>query len=147
MRVHSLLAFALLAGCFPVDVYHKNGASLARLQSDETACKVKALKEVPVNKLTRVTPVHVIPHQTCDSEGNCETTYTTFGGHVVVYDANKDLRARYVAQCMVDKGYAQVELPICQGPAPETLPGKVPALTEDSCAVRTKTGYRAVTPN
>lgn len=147
MRLYSALGFAFLAGCFPVEIYHKDGAALTRLQADETACQVQALKEVPVNKMTRVTPIRMVPRKVCDASGACETTYRTIGGQVITYDANEKLRARYEAQCMTDKGYRTVELPICQGDTPATLPGKVPALTEDSCAVRTKTGYRAITPN
>ncbi|MGH1354933.1 MAG: hypothetical protein ACRBBS_07640 [Thalassovita sp.] len=146
MRVFSVLALGLLAGCFPVDIYHKTGASLTRLQADETACKVKALKEVPVNKMTRVTPIRTRPREVCEKAGKCHIIYVTTGGRVQTYDANLRLRARYEAQCMADKGYAEVELPICTGKTPGTLPGTVPALTKDSCAVRTKTGYRAVTP-
>lgn len=146
MRVISVLAFAVLAGCFPVEIYHKNNVPVARLQADETACQVKALKDVPVNKLTRITPVRFIPREVCNRAGTCHTTYFTIGGEVETYDANKGLRTKYEAQCMADKGYERVELPVCSGAVPATLPGRAPALTADSCAVRTKTGYRAVTP-
>lgn len=147
MRQYLLIsaAFGLLAGCLPVDVYHKTGASLARLQADETACQVKALKEVPVNKMTRITPPRTLPRQICNDDGECRVVYVEIGGEVETYDANAPLREKYEAQCMADKGYAQVELPICEK-RPDTLPGTVPALNQDSCAVRTKTGYRALTP-
>lgn len=146
MRIISVLAFGLVAGCFPVEIYHKTGASVARLQADETACEVEALKEVPVNKMTRMTPIRFHPRETCDRNGNCRTVYIKTGGEIVTYDANKRLRARYATQCMANKGYSEVELPICTGETPDTLPGRMPKLTEDSCAVRTKAGYRALTP-
>lgn len=147
MRIISVLAFGLVSGCFPVEIYHKTGVSLTRLHADETACQVKALKNVPVNKLTRVTPVRFIPRQICDGNGNCHATFVMVGGEVETYDANKDLRARYAQQCMTDKGYSKIELPRCTGEAPEPLPRHAPALSDESCAVRTKTGFQAVTPS
>lgn len=148
MRQYLLVgaAFGLLAGCVPVEVYHKSGASLARLQSDETACQVSALKQVPVNRMTRISPIRTLPQQICDRPGRCRVVYVEFGGELETYDANAPLRKKVEAQCMADKGYAQVELPICTDNVPQTLPGKVPPLSGASCAVRTKTGYRVATP-
>lgn len=149
MRQYLLVsaAFVLLAGCFPVEVYQKAGGSLNRLQNDETDCKVSALQQVPVNKMTRITPIRLIPQTVCDKNKNCQVVYIEVGGDVEIYDANLPLRQRVEAQCMARKGYEKVELPICTGDVPATLPGRMPPLTEDSCAVKTKTGYRAVTPN
>ncbi len=144
---HSLLmtvAALLLTGCFPVQVYHKTGGSLNRLQNDETNCKVSALQQVPVNRMTRITPIRLIPQRHCDRPGNCRVIYIEVGGDVETYDANLPLRQRVEEQCMTRKGYQRVELPICESP-PTTLPPKMPALGQDSCAARTKTGYRAVT--
>ncbi|MDF1801409.1 hypothetical protein [Thalassovita sp.] len=140
------LALGLLAGCVPVEVYHKTGTSLTRLQNDQTNCQVAALKQVPVNKMTRITAPRSLPRQICNGTGDCRVVYIEFGGEVETYDANLPLRQKVVTQCMAAKGYAQVELPICTDNVPKTLPGKVPALSQSSCAVRTKTGYRAVTP-
>lgn len=147
MRQYLLVsaAFGLLTGCVPVEVYHKEGGSLARLQSDETACQVQALRQVPVNTITRITPLRTLPQQVCDRRGHCHVVYVEFGGEIESYDANMPLRQKVEAQCMAEKGYRQVELPLCQD-SPATLPGTMPALSGQSCAVRTKTGYRAQTP-
>lgn len=138
-------SLALLTGCAPVEVYHKAGASLSRLQADETACQVDALKQVPVARMTRITPIRTLPREVCNGAGKCRVVYMEFGGEVETYDANLDLRKKVEAQCMANNGYSQIELPMCET-APATLPGKVPALTSNSCAVRTKTGYRVATP-
>ncbi|WP_319823774.1 hypothetical protein [Thalassovita sp.] len=146
---HSLLitsAILFLAGCVPVDVYHKAGGSLHRLQNDETDCKVSALQQVPVNRMTRITPIRLIPQQHCERRGDCRIVYIEVGGNVETYDANLPLRQRVEAQCMARKGYERVELPVCTEKAPATLPGTMPPLAEKACAVRTKTGYRAVNP-
>ncbi len=39
----ALPAVVLLAGCLPIETYHKTGAPVARVQSDDVECKVDAL--------------------------------------------------------------------------------------------------------
>lgn len=142
------LSFAalLLSACVPVELYHKSGASLARLQADETACQVSALHQVPVNKMTRITPPRSLPRQICDAPGKCRVVYVEIGGGIETYDANAPLRKKVEVQCMADKGYAQIELPICDTAVASPLPARVPPLSQSSCAVKTKTGYRVATP-
>ncbi|SMO50642.1 hypothetical protein SAMN06265173_104109 [Thalassovita litoralis] len=147
MRPYLLVSatLILLAGCVPVSVYHKAGGTLTRLQNDEVNCQVQALQKVPVNKITRITPIRTLPREVCNSRGHCRIVYMEFGGDVETYDANLPLRQKVEAQCMINKGYQQIELPICEN-RPTTLPGTMPGLTTNSCAVKTKTGYRAATP-
>ena len=137
--------FALLSGCVPVSVYHKTGGNLAQLQNDEVTCQVQALQKVPVNRMTRITPIRTLPREVCNSKGHCRIVYMEFGGEVETYDANLPLRQKVETQCMINKGYQQIDIPICNT-RPATLPGTMPALNAKTCAVKTKAGYRATTP-
>ncbi len=148
MRLRLIFAAVVLtlSGCLPLSTYYKTGVPVARLQSDTTACEIRALRDVPVATQIRTTPPrYVPPRKFCKPDGSCITKGGYWiEGEVYSYDANKSLRARANAQCMAAKGYRPVEIPPCpdriarsvQPAATKTLP----ALTPNSCVIRNKGG-------
>ena len=135
-----------LAACAPLETYYKPGVPVAQLNRDTTACEVKALRDVPVTMLTRRRPPIYIPgNRTCDAEGNCVGHYGYYvpGGYET-YDPNVGLRLRVERQCMADKGYAPVSIPVCPDSVAKAAPARattrMPDLTERSCVIRNSDG-------
>lgn len=143
----------ILSGCGPLSIYYREGVSVSRMQSETTACQVKALRDAPVATQVRQSPPIYFPGRTvCNSAGQC---YTTPGwwepGNVYTVDPNAGLRGRVEQQCMADKGYAPVQLPTCsQNVAAQVQPvksAKLPALGPKSCVVKFEDGsIQVVTP-
>lgn len=152
MTLRAFAAILLLSGCFPVGLYYKQDADVARVQRDELACRVAAANQVPARMVTRMIPGGFLPpRRVCDAAGACHM----IPGHrlppdFVTEDLNDGLRREVMAQCMGDKGYDRIRLPQCP---PELSAGvtqlspRMPRLTESSCAVRLKGGgWQIVTP-
>ncbi|MFK7835645.1 MAG: hypothetical protein AB8B60_05445 [Sulfitobacter sp.] len=136
----------LLAACAPLETYYKPGASVTALNRDTTACQVQALRDVPPSTLTRRKPPVFVPgNRVCDAQGKCTGTpgYYVPGG-IETYDPNDGLRVRVERQCMADKGYAPVSIPVCPdsvaSAAPAGVTTRLPALTENSCVIRNSNG-------
>ncbi|MEW9920798.1 hypothetical protein AB2B41_14380 [Marimonas sp. MJW-29] len=139
-------ALALLAACAPVETYYKPGVAVDRLNRDTTACEVKALRDVPVTTLTRPRPPIFVPgNRVCDADGNCRghRGYYIHGGYET-YDPNLGLRLRVERQCMADKGYVPVSIPVCPDTVARAVPPRattrMPTLTERSCVIRNRDG-------
>ena len=142
----------VLTGCFPLSVYYREGAEVSRIERDETACQVSALKQVPVRKLTRYIPPSYSYKKSCNSSGVCHTIPVLISpGRWETYDANEGVRAKVAGQCMVDRGYQKVRVKPC---APDVVEATTitatriqPPLTGQSCAIRIKGNkYQIVTP-
>ncbi len=140
-------ALISMAACVPTnEVYlYKPGASVARADSDLFDCRINAARMVPTDTQIATTPRYTTPVQTqCYNIGysvQCHSTGgQTYGGNTYSYDANQDLRARYLAQCLASKGYSATEIPACDAkkvPAGtlEMLRGKQRAPSENACYV------------
>lgn len=145
IRLTSVLLLTLTA-CAPLPLYYKPGVSVARLQSDQTDCEVKALRDAPVAGQIRQRPPIFVPGEVfCDSAGNCYSTpgYWIDGG-IYTVDVNAGLRDRVVAQCMASKGYSPVQIPPCPVSVTSNVPAsqtqKLPPLSASSCAIRNPDG-------
>ncbi|PYC48340.1 hypothetical protein DI396_04930 [Litorivita pollutaquae] len=133
----ALPAVVLLAGCLPIETYHKTGAPVARVQSDEVECKVDALKQVPVNTVTRSIPGQYVPgRKICNPRGCYRTAGHMTPPRIESYDSNAGLRGQVVEQCMQAQGYKRVKLERCTATGAMTLPATQPALNTQSCLVR-----------
>lgn len=144
---HLFLILALaLSSCGPLAIFYKQGASVARMQNDQTNCEVGALKDAPVANQTRQGPPVFIPgNRYCNSAGQC--TYTDgywLPGRIYTVDVNSDLRGRVLAQCMARKGYRPVEIPPCPASVSnQVTPARtqtLPKLTDKSCAIKNNDG-------
>ena len=132
----------VLASCAPLEIYHREGVPVTRMQSDLLACEVSALADVPVSNQVRREPPRYIPsRRICKADGSC---YTRGGyyipGEVYTVDVNLGLRERAEQQCMVDKNYLPATLPNCPNAvfraAPKGATQVLPRLTSQSCAIR-----------
>lgn len=141
----SLALLVLLTACGPLSIFYKPGASVARMQSDQTNCEVDALKKAPVANQVRQRPPIYIPGNRFCNENGCYTApgYWVDGG-IYTVDVNADLRGRVLAQCMAQKGYRPVEIPACPSSVASSVPPaqttKLPTLTQNSCAIRNRDG-------
>lgn len=145
MRVLSAILFCLIAtGCFPVSAYYAEGVTVAKRDRDELDCDVAALRDAPVANQTRQSAPIYVPQRRCDRHGRCYGGGYWVPGDVYTVDVNASLRKRVKAQCMADRGYRPVEIPICPaGVANAAAPGKttvLPPLGPKSCAIRNDDG-------
>jgi len=147
-RAASCLCLVLVAACAPPPLYYKAGADPAQRDAVLTRCEVAALAQVPRDIRTQYLPPRHMPHPYCGPYGRCGY------GHVLIeparterYDANAELRARVVGQCMAEAGFRPVRLPAC-APGVKAAPGAAqPPLGSESCARRVPDGgWQVVTP-
>ena len=135
----------LLGACAPLETFYAEGVSFAQLDRDNTNCDVLALKDAPVATAVRRGPPRFVPRRVCDSKGNC---YNDGGywlpGEVYTVDLNADLRSRVKTQCMADKGYRPVEIPLCPSAVASAAPAgrttTFPKLNENTCVIRNQDG-------
>lgn len=143
-HVTGLCALVLaLAACAPLSIYYKPGVSLARLEADETQCRVRALRDVPVANRTYQEPTRYIPpRRYCDPSGACEYEPAEWiPGRIVTVDVNAELRARVTRQCMGARGYSPVDIPQCPvGIVAEGRTTTLPRLSAKSCVIRNPDG-------
>lgn len=136
-----------LPGCeTSTDLYlYKSGATVAQADNDFFECELAGAQSVPQDNRVGTTPVFTTPTQTnCYSVGNsvqCSTTGgQTVGGNTYTYDANLELRTRFLARCLSARGYTAVSLPVCSpSDVPEAvlpeLGGELRAPAEGACFV------------
>lgn len=140
------LSALILSACAPLNIYHRAGVSVSKMERDTNACAVRALAAVPVNTQIRQAPPRYIPgRRRCDSDGHCIVT----GGHympgpIYTVDVNRALRRRTERQCMADKGYAPVSIPPCSGTVAQSVrpaaTSTLPPLRRGSCVIRNQDG-------
>lgn len=139
------LGFALI-GCAPLQTNYKEGVSVATLNRDQTTCDVAALRDVPVSiQINRYPPEYIPARRRCNKRGECVVIPGYWlPGKVESYDANARLRARVAQQCMSDKGYTLVSIPLCSAAVSEAAPDaattRLPRLTPTSCVIRNRDG-------
>lgn len=149
MRRFSCLCLAALTACAPPPLYHKPGAGPAQVEALRTHCEVAALRDVPRDIRTNYVPPRYIPRFYYGPHGHFHSGFVlTSPGRVESYDANADLRARVVDQCMAEAGFRPVRLPACASDLPAPPPGTaLPPLGPTSCARRLPGGgWQVVTP-
>ncbi|MFK7938183.1 MAG: hypothetical protein AB8B82_02300 [Roseovarius sp.] len=148
----SLILIGLLAGCTPLSLFYKEGTPVQRLNADLSQCKLRGLREIPVDQDTRFIPGTETPNTICDANGLCQTVWVQITpDKIETYDANEGAREDFVEACMGAQGYQPVRLPACNDAvvrATRLSATKVlPPLSSNSCAIRLKTGqYQIVTP-
>ncbi|MBZ0123160.1 MAG: hypothetical protein K8F31_04680 [Roseovarius sp.] len=141
-----------LAGCLSVPIYYREGAQVARIERDDLECRIAAQNRVP----ERMRSVYIDPvyntRLVCGAGGVCTTVrFMVSPGRWKRYDANEGLRAEAAQQCMADKGYARIRLPVCSGERArqaDRTPTRIqPAIAPDACILRLGSDrYRIVAP-
>ncbi len=134
-----------LAACGPLSIYYKPGASVARMQTDQTNCEVSALKDAPVaNQVRQRPPIYIPGNQVCNASGCYYTPGYWIDGGIYTVDVNADLRSRVLTQCMARRGYRPVDIPPCPSSVASQVPPAqtqtLPTLSERSCSIRNKDG-------
>ncbi|MER9175281.1 hypothetical protein NKH72_17020 [Mesorhizobium sp. M0955] len=120
MKKIQWFAVLLLTGCQtgPQPSAFKPGSTAPQRQLDYDQCKISSLREIPQAMATQINPgVHTPGTVTCNTYGT--STYCNEMGGLNIpassstYDANQGLRDRFIARCMVEKGYSIVDRPAC----------------------------------
>ncbi|SEJ64006.1 hypothetical protein SAMN05421762_2010 [Pseudooceanicola nitratireducens] len=154
--------FSMVGACVPTahSIYWKSGKTYQQRQNDFTNCEVEAVRKVPVAQAVGVTPVYHTPAYTtpiqtscygtgyyasCTSTGGQVYGGQTYGGDVYTYDANSDLRDRVAMQCMSNRGYQKITVPVCDAEqkklAVSAKSGRSPAASQVVCITADKSGY------
>ena len=93
-------------------------AQVARMDRDETACEVTALRQVPPDLRSRYIPPTYSPYQICNALGHCSWHQRLVSpGRWERYDANEGLRAQGVSwdhavQADASREYVRNTVPI-----------------------------------
>lgn len=116
------------------------------MQTDQTNCEVRALKDAPVaNQVRQRPPIYIPGNRYCNSAGCYYTPGYWVDGGIYTVDVNADLRARVLDQCMAGKGYQPVSVPLCsQTVKSQVAPAqtqKLPQLGPNACAIRYDDGH------
>ena len=148
-RLAPLVCLAALAACAPPPLYYKAGAAPGQVTALRTSCEVAALREVPRDIRTTYIPPRYMPHYYLGPYGHYHRGFVLIEpGRTESYDANAELRARVVDQCMAEAGFRPVRLPACAPDTPAPDPDSAqPPLGPTSCARRLPGGgWQVVTP-
>ncbi len=146
-------ACLLAAACAPLQLYYKEGETVARMDRDETGCEVTALRQVPADIRTRYIPPQYQHYKVCHGAGYCHWQRRMISpGRYESYDANLPLRTSVTEQCMADKGYVRTSIKRCDAATIEATAlhatTVLPPISENSCAIRLKSGrWQIVTPD
>lgn len=142
----------MLTGCLSVPIYYREGAQVARVERDDLNCRIEAQSRVPPKMRSDYIPPVYDERLACNAAGACTMVrFMVSPGHWERYDANEGLRTEAAQQCMADKGYARIRLPICTGDvareADRTPTSVQPAITPGACILKLGSGrYQIVTP-
>lgn len=125
-RCGSALVVALVAvGCTttePARYIYKAGATRVDKQAALDACKIDSFQRIPQSVVSETNGGYYNPgHLQCSTVGTSTNCYRVGAVNIPAttntYDVNEGLRGRFIAQCLVNKGYSVVDLPAC--PTPE----------------------------
>ncbi|WP_299842811.1 hypothetical protein [uncultured Roseovarius sp.] len=148
----TLAASFFLTSCAPLQIFYKEGETVARMERDQTTCEVSALRQVPTDIRSRYIPPVYEPYQYCHGYGHCYWRHQLISpGRYERYDANEGLRSKVSDQCMADQGYARAKIKRCDTATTRATRLRatqvLPPLTAQSCAIRLKSGrWKIVTP-
>ncbi len=115
-----LLGLMTLAGCVeqPAYLVHKTGSNYADRMRARDACEFQAIQAVPRAMATQVSGGFYNPGTLqCSTVGtftNCNRVgAVNIPATATTYDANQELRDRYIGRCLADRGYSIVPKPVC----------------------------------
>ncbi|WP_204114352.1 hypothetical protein [Shimia biformata] len=138
---------ALLSACAPAryESFYKAGVSDSRAQRDRAACEKEALTQIPAAYMPIEYPSTYVGAGTYGWGLGVGYTFTPR------QDVNASARNRYRQQCMIEKGYAPVIVPICSQAQTQAVSGQSRISagtrpTETTCATQTTTGVALVDP-
>lgn len=128
--VAGAVSIIFLAGCIPVTAWHKGNVSQGRVNHEFTNCQVYAAKEVPTSIENKVTGGFFVGYLWVPTTSDVDT--------------NNTLRDKVVAQCMSQKGFQKVELPLCPSNVKAPPMDKPAIITNKSCFKALPGGYYAI---
>ena len=142
----------LLSACAPLELYYKEGETVAQMERDELQCQTASLRQVPTDIRQRYIPPTYQSYKVCNALGHCHWHRRLLSpGRFESYDANVGLRTRVTQQCMADRGYIPTKIKRCDTSTKrETSPEitrVLPPVSDATCAIRLKSGrWQIVSP-
>jgi hypothetical protein len=139
----SLTTTLILSGCNTVDLWYRAGVPPEKPGIDLANCQIYGTRNIPVNMVTKQTPIKYIPGETVCSIKKDTVTCTesggyTTGGKLYTEDINNDARNKFIIQCMQQNAYEYIRLPKCsKAKIPSELPSyeTLPLLNSDACLI------------
>ena len=125
-----ITSFVFLSGCVPTAAWHNGGVSQKRANDQLTSCQVSATKDVPTSIENKITGGFFVGYIWIPTTSDVDT--------------NNELRSKVVAQCMTNKGYRSVELPVCPAKVPMPDMNKRATINNNSCFKQISGGYYAI---
>jgi putative hemolysin len=103
-------------------VVYKPGMSEAQTQLAVDQCRIASLREIPQAMSTELSGGVYNPGSTYCSTVGTTVTCNQVGGvnippRATTYDANAELRGRYINRCLQAKGYQLISAPRCASAA------------------------------
>ncbi|WP_375690844.1 hypothetical protein [Pseudooceanicola sp. LIPI14-2-Ac024] len=147
----TVAAFLLLVGCTET-IYYQAGTTTDAARRDEVECGRIALQQAPVEREAEFIPGDIFPGPIiCDKNNNCRRgPPTVTPDRLVTRDVNEDLRALITRQCMADRGYQKLALPICSDAVASSVAPQItttmPDLTNNACVIRRGAGNFQIVP-
>lgn len=141
-----------LGACSPLELFYKEGETVAQMDRDELQCQTSALRQVPKDIRQRYIPPTYQSYQVCSGLGHCHWQQRLISpGRFESYDANSGLRRKVTDQCMADLGYVRTKIQRCDTSTTRATPLRatqvLPPVTAKSCAIKLKSGrWQIVTP-
>jgi len=123
MKKTVVICALALCGCSPsAPTAYKAGSTGLQRQSDYDQCRIASFREIPQTMVSQVSPGYSNPGtiscNTIGSHTSCQRVGAiNIPASVSTYDANDDLRYRYMLRCMSDKGYSFTNVPTCPSAA------------------------------
>lgn len=130
ISVLTITSVLVLSGCVQTAAWHKGSVTQKRANTQLTTCQVKATKDVPTSIENKITGGVMIGYIWLPTTSDVDT--------------NDQLRSKVVAQCMTNKGYQSVALPLCTPNAPMPDMNKRAVINENSCFKQLSGGYYAI---
>ncbi len=124
MKVRYLFVLPLigLTGCIPAEpipLVHKTGSTLEERTLASELCEFEAIKEIPRAMATDIKGAYRRPGVLeCSTVGGTTTCKEVGGSNVpatsTTYDANAEVRKKYLAWCLRERGFSIISRPPCR---------------------------------
>lgn len=146
-KISVIMATFLIGGCIeqPMYLVHKTGSTLEQRRAAVDECEFQAISAVPRAMSTQISGGYYSPGSVQCSTIGTFTTCNQVGGINIpasasTYDANQELRDRYVNRCLRQSGFEVFQRPVCRSEADKAFvrstSNNQPMASDIPCVIR-----------